>query len=69
MKACIWLYESGVSDSYHDGGGVLVIAGSAEEARRRVPRFHDQPPVGEPDRIWDISAEPEVIVFRDEGCC
>lgn len=69
MKACVWLYESGVSESYHDGGGVLVIADSVEGAKRLVPRFHNAPPVGDPDRVWDIDAEPEVIVFEDEGCC
>lgn len=76
MKAFLWEYLSNVTHSYHNGGAVLVIAESLEDAKAQVPRVRDEyagdptpEPVGEPDYVWPIEAEPAVFVFEDSGCC
>lgn len=70
MKACLWEYVGAATHSYHDGAAVLIVAESVEQAKGQVPRIgKEAEPVGEPDRVWDVTAEPEVFIFPDSGCC
>ena len=84
--AFLWSEPDGrVSDSWHDGGSVLIIAATVEDARaawdahwRALKPYYDADGkhwtaavAGAPDRAWPIAggAEPEVLVFPNAGCC
>ncbi len=70
-----WVFENldQVSDSWHSGGGLVVVASSVERAREmvvendasiEVPNWDEAIVLrlddDEPERIW---------VFPDAGCC
>ncbi len=73
-KMFIWENVGGLTESYHDGGGVLVIAGSLDAARERLKAdnvkkdsevFSQEPSYSVPVD----AAEDTVIIFPDAGCC
>jgi hypothetical protein len=78
MKIFIWENVSHVSDSYHGGGGVAVVAATLERARELLP---SPKPYGEdvkrceahdvaPTATYETTASEErVFVFPDAGCC
>lgn len=73
MKAFVWVDIDKVTDNYHPGGGLLVVAESLEAARALVAeqvRSDCAALTDEPDRQFDAVAEaPFHVVFRDAGCC
>ena len=77
VRLFLWHYEDGLDDqSYHDGGGVVVVGHEYEQAwRDYFPKWGDKP-IPKPDREWPLvlAAWPdkikhEVIFFPDAGCC
>lgn len=62
MKIFVWQYVDGLTDNYHDGGGVVVVAESLERARQLVPALKD-----EPDRAFEVAgpAVEESLIFPD----
>ena len=72
MRVFVWDYVDDLTDSYHSGGGLVVVAESVEAAQslaREVERASLTLP--EPDAVYELSAsaEPKVWVFPDSGCC
>ena len=84
MKLFIWDYVPRCSDRYHSGGGVVVIANSEKEARKK---FNEAPDTGswddtndqcfiqednKPDLAVKVPAkkyEKDLFIFPDAGCC
>lgn len=73
MKIFIWERISNVTDSYHDGGGLTVIAPSLQEARDLINKELPEDCgalTTDPDHEFTVdSEESKVIVFPDSGCC
>lgn len=77
MNIFIWERAYGVTDAYHDGGAVLVVAENVTRARELWLQYAAEGALERdalscsPDREWttDASYEPEVLVFKDSGCC
>ena len=71
MKIYIWENVTAVTNNYHDGGGIAVIAESREAARALLPYKKCGAHVAEPDAEYEIAgdAAPRVFVFPDAGCC
>jgi len=71
MKVFIWEDLDEVSDNYHTGGGLVIIAESLDDAVAIVAdKKHikiDKPPT----RIIGCAdtEEKKVYVFPDAGCC
>ncbi len=67
MKMFIWQSVSGLTDSYHDGGGLAVVAASLEQAWLLAPAAKDE----QPDKTYNLadSVDEEVFIFPDQGCC
>ena len=75
MTVFIWSGLSHLTDNYHHGGGLVVVAESLEQARELfkpplVPAECDAFTV-EPDRALPVpdDAKEEVFIFEDAGCC
>lgn len=75
MKIFIWQCAGGVTENYHDEGGVVVLAPSLEEARKLLPGAigdgitpECSAYTEEPDHVLDVDA-PFAITFKDAGCC
>ena len=83
MKVFIWQMLDKVSNSYHEGGGLVVIAESLERAialaeapqpKRYLP---DETEEGvavvndDPTRVIDCADDEAegVFIFPDAGCC
>lgn len=73
-KIFIWENLSKVSNSYHSGGGLVIIAEDLEEAKSLAQadgniKFEE----GELNSFKEFvvmgEATSEVIVFPDAGCC
>lgn len=78
MKQYIYDYVHGITDAWHDGGGLVIItAGGPQEALNRYyadnPLEDDKiiPLLREPDHIYELAGTPEerVLIFPDIGCC
>lgn len=82
MKIFIWKDTYPVTNSYHDPGGLLVIASDLIRARELWSEYVDK--LDEWDKFEDKSAtdndpshvyftdpdtEETVLVFPDSGCC
>lgn len=79
----LYIYEDldEITDSWHDGGGVVIVTGGdPDEAWRAdvAKRYEDasfQPKLltelGEPARVIEVpdTEEDSVLVFPDAGCC
>ncbi len=70
----VWESVSGLTEQYHDGGGVLVIAGSLELARELLAKSVPDPKACDaltdpPDFTAPVVAEDRVTIFPDAGCC
>lgn len=77
VKLFLWQYVGQVSDSYHCGGGLAVIALDERVARELIAAEKHVEVTEEEwaevrvlalDHIVE-AYEPEVIVFPDAGCC
>lgn len=72
MKIFIWEKLENLTDSYHSGGGLVVIASSVEAAielaRGFLVEFSDTELT--PDLELNCEhGEERVFLFPDEGCC
>lgn len=70
MSIYVWESVGGVSDSYHDGGGVVVVAPDLESARALLPE-ECTARAKDPDAIYSVNGDPEsrAFLFPDAGCC
>lgn len=76
MLLFLWQNVGGVSFSYHDGGGLMVVAKSLEEARTLLKSASDVPEdcgahTSDPTKVYSLKGKhvPEVRVFPNAGCC
>lgn len=65
MKTFIWERIEQLTDNYHPGGGLVIIAESLERAKTLLPNI--TLPV--PDYMTDGGIEEKVFIFPDSGCC
>ena len=67
MKLFIWESLDGLTDSYHDGGGLVVVAEDLDKAKTMNEAIGDNLP----DKVYDLKGKNEeaVYVFPDSGCC
>jgi hypothetical protein len=70
----VWERLQGLTDSWHDGGGVVAVAADLGRARELVRERAqgDCEGIGEPpDYTYEVSDDDgeRVIIFRDAGCC
>ena len=73
MTMFVWESVGNLTENYHDGGGVVVIAVSVDAARKQI---EGACPKGctalkdEPDYRANVEAgEEKIFVFPDAGCC
>jgi hypothetical protein len=73
MKLYVIGRAAHVSDSYHEEGGIVVVAADLDAAKLLAA---SQPAVMLTDEEWAgaveftvYDAEPQVFVFPDSGCC
>jgi len=82
MKIFIWKYVNGLTNNWHDGGGVAVVAQDLEAARKALVEggVHTKPKgdheacdalTKDPDASYQLAdtEEPRVFYFPDAGCC
>jgi hypothetical protein len=76
VKAFVWDYIDCVTENYHAGGGVLVIAESLDKAVAMIPRTNgdgdrEPKPLGPPTAVYELAEDcnPSLLVFPDAGCC
>lgn len=82
MKVFIWSFVSPLTGSYHNGGGLTVIAKDLEDARALILASVRDEHVDEaetcsaltkaPDAEHELAradVDPVVFVFPDAGCC
>lgn len=70
MKLFVFDYISDLTNSYHSGGGLIVVAEDLEAAKAVNPNIRDQ----QPDKVFDLPKKHDKdagyqTVFPDEGCC
>lgn len=67
MKLFIWQYIEDLTNNYHSGGGLVVVAESLEAAKKLNYAVKDKAP----DKTFDLVGEvqEEQFVFPDVGCC
>ncbi len=74
MKAFIWERVSEVSENWHCGGGLLVVAADRAQA---VAMIEAEPACSVDEREWkevlilELAGNPEplLLTFPDAGCC
>ena len=78
MHAYIWEYTGPVSNRWHDGGGLVIVAPTLDRAKTMWAEHCHRLGIGDseaadtaPDYMMGTSPiEPERIwVFPDSGCC
>lgn len=67
MKLFIWEYLGCLTQSYHDGGGLVIIAEDLDRAKVMNGAIGDTVP----DKVYALKGKNEeaMFVFPDEGCC
>lgn len=72
-KLYVWDYVGGVTDAWHDGGGVLIVTNRdyADAWRERDEPEGTRADLPEPDAVYDLagSHSESVRIFADAGCC
>ncbi len=74
MKMFIFKRLEQVSDRYHPGGGLAIIANDRKHAMEVIENFWE---IDITDEEWESvevyelaeKVEPKFIVFEDAGCC
>lgn len=79
MKQYIYNYVGGITDAWHDGGGLVIVTeGDPQEA---LNRYYAKHPLEDdktipvlpdtPGHIYELVGTPTpcVIIFPDIGCC
>lgn len=80
MEVFIWERVGKVTDSYHCGGGLVIVDESLESAAASWLKYceannlksdHDESTgLGPPDATYETpNAEQRIFVFPDAGCC
>ena len=73
MKIYVFEYLSGITDNYHDGGGLVVVAKDMREVKKLVSALPDVGDLSQlkADAVYKVDgpAESKVFVFPDAGCC
>ena len=75
MRMFVWEYVNRITCNWHDGGGVLVIAGDLDRARELLLTqggVYDDSDVLTLDPDFSASVETQdekVFIFPDAGCC
>jgi hypothetical protein len=76
MKMFLWEYTDNCTGCYHNGGGVMIIDTTLENARAHWKKDDDNPTTcsileDKPDKIFELAGMPEreIFVFPDAGCC
>lgn len=70
MNLYVWNGIGGITDNYHDGGGLMIIAedlAAASELLRGVTPLKDFPKP--PDLVRECNGPSEIKVFPNAGCC
>lgn len=72
MNLYVWEYVDALTNNYHSGGGLVVIAGSVERAREMAMAKNVN--FAEKELAPDIAAETSCDsehcwIFPDAGCC
>lgn len=70
MKLFVWNYLIGLTDNYHDGGGLVIIAEDLVEANLLVTsetEFNEVLPL--PDLTRECEGPVYIKVHADAGCC
>lgn len=76
MYIFIWFDVNGLTDRYHDSGGLVIIASSLEAARESFRKEHPEQDKCEmfdvdPDETFELKGDisNRVYRFQDAGCC
>lgn len=73
MKLFMWDFVGGATGSYHDGGGVVVIAETLERAREMIAAEKEREKcealTQEPDLVRECDGPEHISVHPDAGCC
>lgn len=76
MNIYIWKNLNNVTNSYHNGGGLAIVARNLDHAkelvRERLAHQEDIPNLDlNPDAVYTLAndEEPAVLIFPDQGCC
>ena len=66
----IWENVDHLTDNYHSGGGLAVVAATLERARELAPQGSSARTEA-PDHVYMLAepAEERALVFPDAGCC
>ena len=73
MKVFIWDFVEKLTENYHPGGGLVVIANNEQDARiiamEKGVVFSDEKP--EVYKLDDehLGSEDKIFIFADAGCC
>ena len=70
MKLFVFSYIGGLTNSWHDGGGLVVVAESLDEAKKINPNIGDVVP----DKVFNLSAKHKAdagyeVIFPDARYC
>jgi hypothetical protein len=67
MEMYIWYSLEGLTDNWHDGGGLMIVASSLEEAWETNESCKGK----QPDLVYRLLGDPEEneIIFPNAGCC
>lgn len=69
MTLFLWLDVYNLTDNYHDGGSLLVIAESEAQARTAAAGSVESVPEKAPDVVRTCEGPEGVWVFPNTGCC
>lgn len=74
MKVFIWEYIENLTDSWHSGGGLVIVAEQAPATYESVNEWNGRSHtinLPEPDHTYELAGDvaPQEFVFPDSGCC
>jgi hypothetical protein len=73
MKLFMWDSVGGATGSYHDDGGVVVIAETLERAREMIASEKEREKCEaltlEPDLIRECDGAEHISIHPNAGCC
>lgn len=78
MNVYIWENTGPVSTAYHDGGGLLIVAATLEDARSAWLESEAAAGLANPEaaiqgapdwKLKDTTSAPMILTFPDVGCC
>lgn len=73
MKLFMWDCVRRATGSYHDEGGIIVIAETLERAREMVAadkeRVNCEALTTNPDLIRECEGPEHIAIHQDAGCC